>query len=370
MISAQNAVPEKKHKNSSDAVISHKKKVLLIGPFPPPYGGVSVHILRFKNLLKDLYNFDYIDESRYPKQQYFNLRSLDLGAYFKTIAHSEIIFVHSGSLLLRMFHLLIGTIFKKKTILVLHGFTSKPPLIVFHFLGLIYKSANIIIAVNCDIKMRLKLPDKKCIIKDAFIPPNIDEEPELPTNISNLLIENNKRGISIVCANAFRLEKYQNQDLYGLDLCIEVTKRLVDKKIPLIFIFIVSSIEQNSELYFKYKALINELNLSEQFFLINDKLSFVKLMELSDIVVRPTNTDGDSLTVREALYLNKKILTSDVVERPTGVTLFKNRDIDDFETQLKMLLSEKNEKYVISDKRNNPINDELKRFYINLIEKI
>jgi glycosyltransferase involved in cell wall biosynthesis len=360
---------KKKQEKSLDAVKYRKKKILLIGPYPPPYGGVSVHILRFKNLLKDSFNFNYIDESGSIKKEYFNLRSLKIFTYIKAIANTEIIFVHSGNLLVRLFHVFMGKMFSKKTILVLHGFTSKPPKIVFHLLGLIYRSADLIIAVNSDIKSRLKLPAKKCVIKEAFIPPVIKDEPELPEDISNLLNKYKKQGITIICANAFRLEKYKNQDLYGLDLCIEVTKRLVEKKVPFIFIFVVSSIEQNSDLYYKSESLIKELNLNEHFFLINERLSFVKLMQESDIIVRPTNTDGDSLTIREALFLNKKILTSDVVERPAGVILFKNRDIDDLEIQLETLLSRKNDG-VNSTKNYNQLNEELKKFYSDLIYEI
>jgi hypothetical protein len=285
------------------------------------------------------------------------------------IAQSEVILIHSGSLLLRVFHVFMGKLYSKKTILVLHGFTSKPPKIVFWLLGQIYRSADLVIAVNADIKNRLTLPEGKCIIKEAFIPPALKDEPELPGKIVELLGKFKKAGTPIVCANAFRLEKYENQDLYGLDLCIEVTKRLVEKKVPLVFVFVVSTIGQHSELYLKNEALIQELNLGEHFLLINEKLSFVKLMQESDVVVRPTNTDGDSLTIREAIFLNKKILTSDVVKRPAGAKLFKNRDIDDLEMQLEMLLTEKNS----NSHSTNPhkdINAELKKFYSGLIDEI
>jgi glycosyltransferase involved in cell wall biosynthesis len=360
---------QKKPKKSLVAIKNTKRKVLLIGPYPPPYGGVSVHILRFKNLLKESFSFNYIDESPLQKKEYFNLRTFKIRAYFKNIANSDVIFIHSGTFLLRVFHTFVGKLFSKKTILVLHGFTSKPPKIAFLILGQIYRSADLVIAVNADIKNRLNLPERKCVIKEAFIPPTLEDEPELPAEIVDLLAKYKKAGTPIVCANAFRLEKYENQDLYGLDLCIEVTKRLVEKKVPLIFIFIVSTIRQNTELYLKNEALIKELNLSKHFFLINEKLSFVKLMEESDVVVRPTNTDGDSLTIREALFLNKIVLTSDVVKRPAGVKLFKNRDFDDFEMQLEMLLTEKNNDSYTTEPRQD-MNVELKKFYSGLIDEI
>ena len=45
--------------------------------------------------------------------------------------------------------------------------------------------------------------------------------------------------------------------------------------------------------------------------------------------IRPTNTDGDAVSIREALDFNIPCIASDVVVRPKEVKLFKNRDIMD-----------------------------------------
>jgi glycosyltransferase involved in cell wall biosynthesis len=311
---------------------------LIIGPCPPPYGGVSVHILRLNNLLQKEFDFDFIYESPNKKNEYFNIRSLRIPTYLKKVYNADILYIHSGSILLRVFHLVIGRIFSRKIILALHGFTSAPPKFIFYIKGIIYRLANTIIVVNNNIKERLYLPEKKCITKEAFIPPVLKEEPQLPENIVELLCKNKRDGKVVICANAFRLEKYRNQDLYGLDMCIEAAHRLLKKNLFFIFIFIVSSIDDKTDVYFKMEKLIQKLNLCNHFFLRNEKLSFVKLMEQSDIIVRPTNTDGDSLTIREGLFLNKKVLASDVVERPEGVILFENRNINDLEMKLEDLI--------------------------------
>ena len=62
--------------------------------------------------------------------------------------------------------------------------------------------------------------------------------------------------------------------------------------------------------------------------LVHADLSFVKLIKYSDLVLRPTCTDGDALTVREALFLGKPVIASDIVSRPEGTILFKNRDYE------------------------------------------
>lgn len=351
--------------------LSSKKNVLIIGPFPPPYGGVSVHILRFYNLLKEEFAFDFIDESKIKKNEFFNIRSFKISIYFKKINNSDILYIHSGINLIRILHLLIGRIFSKKIILVLHGFTSKPPKFIFHINGLIYRLASTIIVVNEDIRKLLYLPEKKCITKEAFIPPFLMDELELPKNILKLICKSKKDGKIILCSNAFRLKKYKNQDLYGLDMCIEVAKRLVKKEISFIFIFVVSSVVEKNETYLKMETLIKELDLGNHFFLINENLSFVKLMQQSDIVIRPTNTDGDSLTIREGLFLNKKVLASDVVERPEGVILFENRNLNDLEKKLEELIVGKHkENENIYQEDNDNLNKNVKKFYCDLIENL
>lgn len=48
-----------------------KKKVVLIGPVPPPYGGVSVHIKRLQSLLAGNFKMNSIDEARILKENIF-----------------------------------------------------------------------------------------------------------------------------------------------------------------------------------------------------------------------------------------------------------------------------------------------------------
>jgi hypothetical protein len=129
----------------------------------------------------------------------------------------------------------------------------------------------------------------------------------------------------------------------------------------------VSSIRHNQDIFTRSAELIKKLKLTDNFLLIHQELSFIKVMEYSDIIVRATNTDGDSLTVREALFLGKRVIASDIVKRPTGIVLFQNRNMNDLESKLLMLLSTKsNLKLSKEDGINNNI-DNLRKFYRELI---
>jgi len=56
-------------------------------------------------------------------------------------------------------------------------------------------------------------------------------------------------------------------------------------------------------------------------------LSFILLIEQSDIFLRLTYTDGDALTFREGLFLDKKVIASNVAKGSVGTYVFKIRDM-------------------------------------------
>lgn len=350
--------------------MNKKLKILITGPVPPPAGGISIHIQRLVHLLESEFDIDLIDESDQKKDSVFNMRSLNILSYLKKVSHSNLLLVHSGNKLFKKIHILTGRLFRKKVIITLHGYgpKRKQPFraIDNFFFGLSHK----IILVNADIANRLSLSPKKCIVKHAFLPPVMMSEPALPTLVNDWLAKATSNQKVIICANASRLDMHNNQDLYGLDMSIEITNRLVKKGLPVNVVFTVSSIENCTALFSSYQQQINELKLNDHFLLINERMSFVKLIERSDIVIRPSNTDGDALTVREAIYLGKDVLASDVVKRPDGTSLFKTRDMDDMEIKLEMLVKKAKVEKLQPQGKLQAGYEDYGSFYIELIKNV
>src|SRR6056297_3357124 len=94
-----------------------KKKLLIIGPYPPPFGGVSIHIKRLISLLETNFEIIKIDESKHEKPTIFNLRSYNFYLYVQLMAKSNIIHIHSGHYLLRFIHFCTSKILNKKLII-------------------------------------------------------------------------------------------------------------------------------------------------------------------------------------------------------------------------------------------------------------
>ena len=63
-------------------------------------------------------------------------------------------------------------------------------------------------------------------------------------------------------------------------------------------------------------------------------------MKQLTVFVRPTYTDGDSISVREALALRVPVVASDAAYRPQGVLRFTAGNADDFVKKLLRVLGD------------------------------
>ena len=322
------------------AAMSDKKRILIIGPVYPPAGGVSIHLKRLYEFFSGSFDIEFADESRTIKPGIFNIRSFRPGPYIRMINNSDLVYIHSGSQLLRVIHILIARLFQKPVLLTFHSYPATRLGLAKKLESFFLARVNKIIAVNEIIAKRINVPEKT-IVRHAFLPPILSKEPELPEIILKWINNKREEGYQLVCSNASQLVMFKGEDLYGLDLCIELARRWELQNMKLAIVFVVSSLEKNEEYYNESAAKVRSLGISDRFLLVKEPISFVSLIRQSDIVCRPTMSDGDSLTVREAIALSKPVVVSDAVERPEGSIMFRSRDINDLEKVIAQTAYEK-----------------------------
>ncbi len=73
---------------------------------------------------------------------------------------------------------------------------------------------------------------------------------------------------------------------------------------------------------------------SDRVLVVRDIPDFLALLRRSDVFLRSTLVDGDSMSVREALYLGVPTVASDTPFRPHGVVSFRKGDVDDMTKKL------------------------------------
>lgn len=344
-------------------------KIVIVGPVPPPIGGVSIHIQRLSQMLINAGDkVTFIDESPIKKANFFYLRSLMLIPYLRLIKSGDIIHIHSSVSVFRILHLIICLLLKKKIVLTLHSWREKSKLLILIQRWLFQKSQTVI-CVNDLIYREVNL--NNAIVQPAFIPPDISVEPELPIHVEQWLTKKKDENRIIIASNAYRLDLFNSVDLYGLDMAIELIDFLIhEKKINVALIFVVTTLKHDEKLFYSNKQKIADKKLTENIFLIHEKeLSYVKLIQKTDLSCRLTNTDGDALSIREALFLNKPIVASDSANRPSGTITFKARDqIDLNKTVYSLLLKIRD--YSPSNYANDINHKVYKSIYSTSMEKI
>jgi len=147
----------------------------------------------------------------------------------------------------------------------------------------------------------------------------------------------------VISTNCFELTFIDGKDLYGFDLCVEAFKNLVQIQEVRNAVLILVDPSNSSRTYVTQLLENFVPNNGCEVLFVGEKLNFNKLAEKSDIVLRATRSDGDSLTIREALYLNVPIIASDVTVRPKGTICFKNEDSDDLAKSINHVLNKSDE---------------------------
>lgn len=337
----------------------NRLRVVLVGPVPPPAGGVAMHLIRLKSILVARgMEVMVVNESRANDTNSVNIRRFQLVQYVTVIAGSDVVYIHSGVPLFRILHILLSKLFRKKVVLTLHSYRASAVLAgveIFFF-----RLCNTVVCVNESIKCNLML--RNAVVKDAFLPPSDDAR--LPNEIGKRLESDRLNGVKIIVSNASRLILNDGEDLYGADICIEACRILKESGLNFCFYFVVCDPDNSTELE-KAKKLLGRLELDDCFKFILGSLNFSSLLKESDVSVRATNTDGDSISVRESLCFGVPIVASDVVGRPMGVTLFTNRDAKSLAAGIVASLS--NEKS--SNSSLCIASDVLEEFYVNLVKQ-
>ena len=302
-----------------------KNKIAIVGPYPKPYGGISIHLQRVLSQL-DLHDcpYDFYNESKNSLKaknsvQFNNLLSRLLGLLRIATTSYKLIHYHSPNIFGRLFFCCYGLAGKEVYIHVhgasLHDIVSKPlqALLAKFFAKYVY-----IIADNKDIyELAVSLNPKKVLLIDAFLPPLVYlEHPEI--NIYNKYSEN----VDLVISMVGWFSEYKGKDLYGFDTICEAIK-LIKNRINVRILISVNG-TQSISIYQNFLKLITKMELENNIILITDDLEDVwPLIINTDIFIRPTCSDGSAVSIKEALWMDVPVLASDCVPREADCDLFK-----------------------------------------------
>lgn len=322
--------------------------------YPPPFGGVTIHTYRLFNYLKENGKFKVIFRT-YKKNNINNppIENVLNWNYLNTIfilyknRKSSLFHFHSQNLMFWSFISLLP--FKINYFITIHNLDIY---LIKNYLRLkitrlyLNKSQKILIndkRLHDYIISKFNLNVNKFVKIEAYIPPNKLEYSTLENKIHAF----RDKVELLISGNAFKLMFDKNkQDLYGVDISIELIYRLRSNGYNVGLIFVIPIIEDFN--YFNYlNNKINDYKINDYILFIRSGLkNAFQIWSISDIFIRPTSTDIEGISIKEAMFFGVKCVASNVCERPEGTFLFRNRDFDDFYNKVcEAFVSDKKVKY-------------------------
>jgi glycosyltransferase involved in cell wall biosynthesis len=309
------------------------QKILLIGSTPPPIGGVTIHIDRFIHLYGEEYGFD-IAVLDLKKRVLFQGQRVTKNIFgiISFFLSSKIIHIHISNDSIKLFFAAASKMLFKKVIYTHHNSIVKNAII---FKLMYYLCDKVILVNNQEIDKNL-IDYQKTEVIPAFLPP-YKLEP-LPNKIEKMLSNYQ----TVISTNCSLYNFIDGKHVYGFDLMVDAFYGLSkNKKIKHTLLILVDPSNTTGE--FVSKLLKDKEFGTNKVLYTTQKLDFASLIKKTDITVRATRTDGDSLSIRESLYFNTPIIASDVTARPEGTITFKSDNSMDLENKILEILKNKQE---------------------------
>lgn len=185
------------------------------------------------------------------------------------------------------------------------------------------------VAVNSNVKerlMKLGVAGERIRVIPAYLPPPpADLSAALPNHVLDFIRDHTP----VLSTYGWRLcFDSQGRDLYGFDLCIELVHHLKARH-PSVGLVVCLPQVALPDYYAVLRQRIVEHGIEGHVLFVTDPLDEAfPLWQASDLYLRATSSDGDSLAVREAISLGVPVVASDASPRPAGTVVFPSRNLD------------------------------------------
>jgi glycogen(starch) synthase len=300
-----------------------KLSVLLLGPYPPPHGGVEISLASLQDfLLQQEVYCEVINLTRHRKAEaggvYYPTSAMDVVRLLLK-RKAEIIHMHIGgdvSWRLLGLGLVCSVLPNRKLVLTLHsgGYPSSPagkaarPM---SLRGFLFRRFDGLIGVNqelVDMFVKFGVPPAKI----RLILPS-----SMPARVPDVALPDTIR-IFFAMHNPVLLTVSGLESEYDLPAQIEALGFL-RKLSPGAGLLIVGAGSLETDI----RNRISATGYSDHVLLAGDVPHEVvlRIMSLSDVLLRTTLYDGDSIAVREALHFGLSVIATDNGMRPEGAIL-------------------------------------------------
>ena len=198
--------------------------------------------------------------------------------------------------------------------------------------GWLFKRVDRFVVTNTHLRSWLleevKVPQENVFISPAFLPVTEGELKfsDFPEEVNRLFSDHTV----VIGSQGFFGNFHKGQHVYSFDMIAKLLRR-IRKDFPEAGGFTAISGSYSKKHREEILQIRKDYGLEEHWGFLETPCPVAALYQKCSLFVRPTVTDGDSVSVRECLQLEVPVLASDCVQRPEGVTIFPSRNQSAFE---------------------------------------
>jgi glycosyltransferase involved in cell wall biosynthesis len=317
-------------------------RVLLVGCLPPPIGGISSFN---RNLLGRLGSAGVEvqvlatnpEVDRRLRRPLFGQLGLFVRVARAWAAGGVLLHVSDATSYKRLIlWLLLASLVRKRFLVTFHNLDYSRKTIRMFWPGRRYRLAERLLAdalrwladvivVNEEMRSILTesfgfTPNSVAVIP-AFI--HADDRSRLDPGIAARI-----EGRYVIAASGW-VTLVEGADVYGLDQIVELAVRAREHPEIIVVVFLLNTDRvTGAERAYLSELFVRQAGLPNLVF-HRSRGSLQPLLMKADIFIRTTLSDGDALSIREAMYYGVRVVASDVVKRPAGVLTYRTGDADD-----------------------------------------
>lgn len=292
-------------------------KIAIVGPYPPPYGGISTSVKQLRHhLLHDHYDVSVLVPSRQQASEtdgvyYCGLRSLRASRNsLYLIKHLQPDLINSHSNRWPITSAIIARLLGIPLVHTIHGENAPNAFAQLRPLQRVlvkwaFQHTDKVIAVSGDLArfvMSLRVSKEKIAIIPSLLPleVNVKIKPTLRNGLQQIASGNK---VNIVSTGFYN-------KAYGFDLIPLAASRLKERSVDFIWMIIGHGTEQEMQ---SIRSALSDLGLQDQVILVGelDRPQMIDILKCSHIYVRTKHHDSFGIVIAEAHQLGCHCLFGD-----------------------------------------------------------
>lgn len=322
------------HVNKLIAGPPNCKKILLIGNTPPPLGGVTIYVQRRRQQLQA--DGHWVDVFPSRPSAWLLLQILPCWL----VKRYDLIEINSVRVI---WPIILRACFPTTFMILIDHNDSKRfannRRVENFLLGVVLQLVNRIDTVqewlvsnyaHCFLFDQLQFRSRS-----PFIPPDSKEEmlakASWPSNLIKFIT--GQAQLIIACASDLNL----TDDIYRFLDCVSVFAEVYKHNKAARLLLISSRCTDDYAQAIQQR--IKDLQLTSAVLFTQDQIHMWPLFKQAKLLLRLTTTDGDSISIREALALGCPVIASNVVERPEQVITVALDNFDDTAAKIMAILN-------------------------------